>query len=158
MRLLALALPFVCLSLQACGDDQTTKPTDTALDTTAAETQAETAQADTQETSETAAPAKVDAACAEQGYTDCFHNGDCAAAERCEDMSSSALEIPCCVVGTRGTGEAGVACTTENDCAAALCIQANDGPSLCSKVCMTDADCPAAAAKCAVIGACVPAE
>jgi hypothetical protein len=167
------------LVLGACGDDGSKASADTVRDTTAGDT-AETAQdapesldtrgddtapdsagetsPDTADTADTAdAPARVDAACSEQGYDDCFHNGDCEAAERCEDMSASDLQIPCCVPGARGTGEAGVPCADENDCASALCISTNDGPFLCSKVCQGDGDCPPAAARCSAIGACVPA-
>ena len=158
MRLSSVIISL-CLSLSACGDDDS-KPADTtAADTTAADTSApetveETATPDT--TADTT-PAKVDAACSEQGYTDCFHNGDCEASERCENMSANDVQIPCCVTGARGTADAGVACVNENDCASALCISMNDGPFLCSKVCQDDSECPPAAAKCSAIGACVPA-
>lgn len=172
----SLVIAIFCLSSSACGDDDS-KPADTtggdtaSPDTTAdtsapeVEVQEETSAPDAAEdtsadtspdtTADTTPPAKVDEACSEQGYTDCFHNGDCAEAERCEDMSASELEIPCCVTGPRGTADAGVACTSENDCASGLCISYNFGPLLCSKVCESDAECPPAAAKCSVIGACV---
>lgn len=165
----------LCVSFVACGDDDskpadsaspdTTTPDtatpDTTADTGVPEVDEDTSAPDTSVPGDASAdatpPAKVDAACSEAGYTDCFHNGDCADTERCENMSASDLEIPCCVTGARGTADAGVACTNENDCASGLCISYNEGPFLCSRVCASDAECPPAAARCSAIGACVPA-
>ncbi len=125
-------------------------------DTTPADT------ADTEDTStpevEVSEPTKVDAACSEAGYSECFINDDCQASERCENMSANDVEIPCCVTGARGTKVAGEACTSENECDTSLCISYNDGPQLCSKPCDgSGTDCPAAAAEC-VFGLCVPGE
>jgi hypothetical protein len=165
MRFL-IALAFLLPT--ACGDDD--KPTDTTPETTAevtpetvAEVTPETVAEVTPETvaevtpevvEETTEPTKVDAACSEGGYTDCFINADCEASQRCENMSANEVEIPCCVTGARGTKVAGEPCTSENECDTSLCISYNEGPQLCSRPC-DDTPCPAAASEC-VFGLCVP--
>jgi len=126
-----------------CGDTSPADTTDTSTPETAAEV-------------EVSAPTRVEAACSEAGYAECFINDDCQAGERCENMSANDVEIPCCVAGARGTKVAGEACTSENECDTSLCISYNDGPRLCSKPCDgSGTDCPAAASAC-IFGFCVP--
>ena len=158
MRFL-IALAFLLPT--ACGDDD--KPSDTTqVETTAEVTPETTAEVTPETTAETVAettpettePAKVDEACAEAGYAECFINADCEASQRCENMSANEIEIPCCVTGARGTKVAGEPCTTENECDTSLCISYNEGPQLCSRPC-DDTPCPAAASEC-VFGLCVP--
>lgn len=184
MRLMTIPLcSCFVLAFAACGDDDkdggdTTNTTDTQEEVARADTSTpdtfadvphgETAEPDTAgpDTTEpadttpaetdTAEPARVDEACSEAGYTDCFINDDCPAAERCQNMSANEVEIPCCVPGVRGTGAAGVPCTNENECASSLCISYNDGPFLCSAPCDgSEGACPEAAPEC-VFGLCVP--
>ena len=71
----------------------------------------------------------------------CFSNYDCPASEKC--YAEPNTFDPKCVAGPRGTGVAGVACTTENDCASALCVEAATGQGMkCSDRCATDQNCP----------------
>ena len=77
------------------------------------------------------------ASCDEGGLTACFYNGDCAEAERCEDVGDGTLEVACCVMGARGTKTVGDECTSENECDSGLCVQRNDDPYICSKPCST---------------------
>ena len=132
---------------------------DTISDTSAPdtpETSTPETTTDAAETADTTEPAKVEAACDEAGYSECFSNDDCQASERCQNMSANDVEVPCCITGARGTKGAGEACTGENECETSLCISYNDGPQLCSKPCDGSAsDCPAAASDC-VFGLCVP--
>ncbi|MCU0700592.1 MAG: hypothetical protein MUC96_29130 [Myxococcaceae bacterium] len=59
-----------------------------------------------------------------------------------------------CVVGARGTGVPGTVCTTEQDCASALCVEARDGGSRCSRLCSAPTDCPPELPRClSVFGA-----
>ena len=174
-----IASALVLLAFAACGDDASSTDTasDTAADTsgevspdTTADTTADTADSapdttvdtaadtgdDTPDTAgDTAENPRVDEACSEQGYTDCFINDDCVAAERCENMSANDVEIPCCVVGPRGTGQTGEPCDSENDCETSLCISLNEGPLLCSAPCAGPEECPESATDCK-FGLCVP--
>lgn len=171
MRLPTL-LTVLSLSLMpvfaACDDDEKSTTPDTAADTAGDSASPDTTTPDTTEpdtTADSAAdtttpdasePAKVDAACSEAGYSDCFINADCQASERCQNMSANDVEIPCCITGARGTKVAGEPCTGENECDTSLCISYNDGPQLCSMPCPEDgSDCPPAASAC-VFGLCVP--
>lgn len=82
----------------------------------------------------------------------CFSNYDCPASEKC--YAEPNTFDPKCVAGPRGTGVAGVACTTENDCASALCVEAATGQGMkCSDRCAGPQDCPASLPRCVnVIG------
>jgi len=75
------------------------------------------------------------------GSKDCFANKDCPAERRCQNAGTDSVPVPCCVVGQRGSGVAGAACTGELDCESGVCI-AGAGPYLCSKDCASAADCP----------------
>lgn len=66
----------------------------------------------------------------------CSFNNDCHLELRCSCDGDCA-----CVEGARGTGRNGVdACEVGEDCATALCVEANDG-FVCSGPCSVDADC-----------------
>ena len=183
MRFFPTLLTVLSLSLlpvfAACDDDEKSMA-DTTSDTTADTTSPDTSVPDATEpdtnvpdtnlpdtgtpdtgtpdtgSPDTSEPVKVEAACSEGGYSDCFINADCEASERCQNMSANDVEIPCCITGARGTKVAGEACTSENECDTSLCISYNDGPQLCSMPCPEDgSDCPPAASAC-VFGLCVP--
>ena len=79
--------------------------------------------------------------CDELSTIACFANNECEATDRCENMGTDDEQVPCCVAGTRGTGQAGETCVDENDCESAVCIAGN-GPYMCSKTCTTADDCP----------------
>ncbi len=85
--------------------------------------------------------------CEEVAGTDCFSNYDCPETMRCENVGPSAQPVPCCVVGSRGTGRVGEPCTSENDCASGVCVE-QEGSGLCSDVCTGPEDCPAAMGRC----------
>lgn len=75
----------------------------------------------------------------------CSFNDDCVPQERCGCDETSGCR---CAPGVRGTGEAGVtACTSGDDCASALCVEAHGG-SLCSRACATGDDCPPGLPRC----------
>ncbi len=88
--------------------------------------------------------------CGDIGAADCFGNNECASADRCENVGDEANPVPCCVPGVRGTGTAGDACVSENDCDSGVCVAGN-GASLCSKTCATADDCPATMKDCTYI-------
>ena len=79
------------------------------------------------------------AMCAGDTPTACFANGECAADQRCEDLSGA--DMPCCVVGARGAKETGAECDSENECASGVCIGRNDDPNICSEDCGATMDC-----------------
>jgi hypothetical protein len=88
-------------------------------------------------------------ACSELGATDCFTNEDCAADERCENVGSADVIVPCCQAGARGEGPLGAPCSGENACASSLCIV--DDPAacgICTGPCASPADCPAELPQC----------
>ncbi len=90
--------------------------------------------------------ATLDATPADSSGRVCSFNRDCPEAERCECDESTGCR---CLLGSRGTGEAGrTPCTSGNDCASALCVEANGGTSLCSDGCASPSDCPAALPRC----------
>ena len=148
--------------LGACGDDDAsgtdTATTDTVESDTATETDtsvADTAEADTTEADTAAADTveadtlpSVDDNCAEASLEECFSNHDCEGDERCQDISTSAFEIPCCVTAPRGSAAAGETCVDAEDCASGLCVSRNDGPYLCTDTCTDVGDCPANMQEC----------
>ncbi len=76
----------------------------------------------------------------------CSFNRDCITSERCVCDDSTGCS---CAPGVRGAGLPGVTrCTSGNDCASALCVEANGGFSLCSDACTAPDDCPAALPRC----------
>ncbi len=76
----------------------------------------------------------------------CSFNRDCVTAERCVCDDAAGCR---CAPGTRGAGVSGVTrCTSGNDCASALCVEANGAFSLCSDTCAAPVDCPAALPRC----------
>lgn len=76
----------------------------------------------------------------------CSFNRDRIPAERCGCDETAGCR---CAPGPRGAGLAGVAaCTSGDDCASALCVEASGGGSLCSDACAVDAECPAALPRC----------
>ena len=89
--------------------------------------------------------------CASQGTNACFSNNDCASGERCEDISSSQIIVPCCVPGERGMKSAGEVCDAmagQVECKTAVCIAGSSGPPRCSKTCQSESDCPEEMKKC----------
>jgi len=125
-------------------------------DTAEADTSvADTAEADTTEADTAAADTveadtlpSVDDNCAEASLEECFSNHDCEGDERCQDISTSAFEIPCCVTAPRGSAAAGETCVDAEDCASGLCVSRNDGPYLCTDTCTDVGDCPANMQEC----------
>ncbi len=97
-----------------------------------------------------AAPIAIDAAvdapaaCLTPNACPCFSNDDCPAGTRCHAADPQHVY---CEPGTRGTTPAGGACTGENDCASALCVDGTD-TTRCSKLCMSNTDCPAELPRC----------
>lgn len=88
--------------------------------------------------------------CAAIGSKECFANLECAADRRCKNVGTASDPIACCVPGLRGTKAAGELCTSEDDCASAVCI-AKSGASRCSKDCASVADCPTGMKDCKAI-------
>ena len=89
-------------------------------------------------------------ACSEISAVSCFSSYECATAERCETVNAD-FGLACCTTGARGTGAAGVPCTTGSDCQSAICINRNDGAYYCSATCSSVADCPANMQQCLAI-------
>ena len=169
-RLALLALAALPLAA-ACGDDGASTPTpDTVAVDSAAPADTATVEdtaalpdtavaADTAVAPDTAAPADTSIAqdtslptvtnnCAEAGLAECFSNLDCPEAERCQNVSDNAFEIPCCVGAPRGATATGGSCVTAEDCASGLCLSRNDGPYLCTGACEDVDDCPANMQEC----------
>jgi hypothetical protein len=88
--------------------------------------------------------------CDELSTIACFANNECESDRRCQNAGTDTDPVPCCVLGARGTGQAGDPCTNENDCESGVCI-AGSGPYMCSKPCTTEADCPAGMKDCKYI-------
>lgn len=87
---------------------------------------------------------QIVAACSEINATDCFANMDCPEQQRCQNMGSAELAVPCCVDGTRGQDPVGHSCSMtdgELTCASGLCIEGSAG-TLCSGTCSDVSDCP----------------
>jgi hypothetical protein len=79
----------------------------------------------------------------------CVFNRDCPDDERCvcDERAGCA-----CLLGPRGTGRAGeTVCTSGNECASALCVEANGGVSRCSDACDAPGGCPAALPRCVAV-------
>ena len=125
----------------------TTEVADTAVADTADTFVADTAEATDTAAADTSLPS-VDDNCAQASLEECFSNHDCAAAKRCQDISSSGFEIPCCVSAPRGTAAVGATCVDAEDCASGLCVSRNDGPYLCTDTCDDVNDCPANMQQC----------
>ncbi len=81
----------------------------------------------------------------------CFSNDDCGPGFRCVSEDNTGTQV-WCVPGARGTGAPGDVCTVEGDCASALCVEPNMGPSRCSRLCETANDCPPTLPRCLYIG------
>lgn len=81
----------------------------------------------------------------------CFSNDDCPPAETCHSFDSTGERIYC-VPGARGTSPAGAPCTSEADCASALCIESDKAGHLCSALCVDAGSCPPALPRCIYIG------
>ncbi len=92
--------------------------------------------------------------CAEINGDSCFSNYDCAASERCADLSGDETDI-CCIPGDRGTGEAGDLCDEGVDgqefCESGVCLSRNDSPYMCTTTCDSADECPASMSECGVI-------
>ncbi len=95
--------------------------------------------------------------CDEAGLEGCFANVDCQAEEVCRDIGSTAVEVPCCIVGERGTAELGDVCEGEPDdyCASGVCAERNDEGAICSEVCSGPGECPDGYV-CENVGLCFP--
>ena len=162
---ISLALPFLVAILTGCGDDgaSSTSSSSGGGQGGAAST-ASSAGGSTMDGSPTGSggqgggdacpagdpPALLGAnSCGELGATDCFTNEDCAADERCENVGTADVIVPCCQAGARGEGPLGAPCSGENACASSLCIV--DDPAvcgICTGPCASPADCPAELPQC----------
>lgn len=101
-------------------------------------------------TTDAAADAAVPTSCAERALTECFGHPDCPAAERCENIATPALPVPCCVPGPRGELPAGADCSMVDGqiaCASGVCIE-DGATATCSTPCDDPGDCPAALPRC----------
>ncbi len=81
----------------------------------------------------------------------CFSSDDCAPTFRCFSEDTTGTNI-WCLPGPRGAGVAGDLCTSETDCASALCIEPRVGAKRCSQLCDAPADCPSTLPRCLAIG------
>ncbi|MGI5865282.1 MAG: hypothetical protein ACOX6T_24955 [Myxococcales bacterium] len=93
--------------------------------------------------------------CDDIGADNCLSNLDCAANEVCGELGED-MAFGCCVLGTRGQGEAGEACTSGADCAIGLCLERDDGAMFCSGECEGSLDCPVTMYCGNFFGWCVP--
>ncbi|MFN3199761.1 MAG: hypothetical protein ACE366_15265 [Bradymonadia bacterium] len=87
--------------------------------------------------------------CEAGGYTECFSNYDCEAADRCLALDGDGFVV-CCVPGERGDLQAGEDCSMvegQRACASSLCFETNQG-SWCSDQCQGPGDCPAMFPRC----------
>ncbi|MER2559700.1 MAG: hypothetical protein ABTQ32_03215 [Myxococcaceae bacterium] len=89
--------------------------------------------------------------CAVKTDCPCFSSDDCAPTFRCFSEDTSGTNI-WCLPGPRGAGVAGDVCTSETDCASALCIEPRVGAKRCSQLCDAPADCPSTLPRCLAIG------
>ena len=75
----------------------------------------------------------------------CYSNADCESSYHCAwnplVTNVDQVTITCCVLGPRGTGDAGTACTTMDDCASGVCAYTPSGP-VCSQSCTGEAGAP----------------
>lgn len=95
-----------------------------------------------------AAQQAIDAAlCVTPADCPCFSNYDCPPTHVCRSVDATVA----CVAGTRGTGAAGSTCTSEDDCASALCVEAATGMR-CSDICRSAQTCPAELPRCISLG------
>jgi hypothetical protein len=162
---LALALPLLLASLVGCGDDGASSASSSSGGGQGGDgSTASSAGGSTMDGSPTGSggqgggdacpagdpPALLGAnSCGELGATDCFTNEDCAASERCENVGTADVIVPCCQPGARGEGPLGAPCSGENACASSLCIVGDGGScGLCTGTCASAADCPAELPQC----------
>jgi len=137
------ALPLV-LALAACEGTPAPAPSADASPDTSPDT-AVVADASPDVPDDGALDASPDVA-ADSSLRACSFNRDCPEGERCSCDETTGCR---CLAGPRGTGASGVArCTSGDDCASALCVEANGGFSLCSDACAAAGDCPAALPRC----------
>jgi hypothetical protein len=105
------------------------------------------------------APAAADAgldapaaSCTAPGECPCFSNYDCADTHACTSLDDTGENV-WCLEGERGSGEAGVPCEDETDCASALCVEDSEGGFRCSDICEEDNNqCPEELPRCLFIG------
>ncbi|MCB9542528.1 MAG: hypothetical protein H6703_08780 [Myxococcales bacterium] len=88
--------------------------------------------------------------CADRALAECFGHPDCPAAERCENIATPELPVPCCVPGPRGELPAGADCSMVDGqiaCASGVCIE-DGATATCSTPCDDAADCPPSLPRC----------
>jgi hypothetical protein len=80
----------------------------------------------------------------------CYANVDCPSADHCTLSGlNDGAPVTCCVLGPRGTFDAGATCTSLDQCPTAICAYTADYQSqVCSPMCSSNADCPAALPVC----------
>jgi hypothetical protein len=142
MPLTRAAVVTLALALVACGGESSTPaPTDASrADLTTVDAVAKDVAV-----IDAAVDVAVDAGSREAGGT-CSFNQDCIATERCSCTESSGCR---CVVGARGRGRPGAdTCNSGDECASAVCVEANGGVSRCSAPCASASDCPAELPRC----------
>lgn len=99
-----------------------------------------------------APPADADLrVCAVAGDCACFSNADCPAETRCHALDDSGTEV-WCLPGARGAGALGEACTIDDDCASALCVEDANAELRCSILCTDETDCGGTLPRCLYIG------
>lgn len=142
MPLTRAAVASLALTLVACGGESATPAP---VDASRADVTATDAVAKDVATIDAVVDVAMDAGSREAGGT-CSFNADCIAAERCSCSESAGCR---CVVGPRGTGRPGAdTCNSGDECASAVCVEANGGVSRCSTPCASASDCPAELPRC----------
>lgn len=89
--------------------------------------------------------------CAVKTDCPCLSSDDCAPTFRCFSEDTTGLNV-WCLPGPRGAGVAGDPCTSQTDCASALCVEPRVGPNRCSQLCDVPADCPSTLPRCIALG------
>lgn len=167
MRTSSITLCLLILFFVGCSDDSAPPPDARAdaggdvasvHDLASGDTHADSASSDTRADSannpDTLAGDIASGACAPLGANECFSNDDCLIERRCEEVDVGGGELwACCVIGARGTLEAGETCTDQNQCASAVCISVGTtmDNGRCSKPCVTAQDCPVGMQDCKLI-------
>jgi hypothetical protein len=142
MPLMRVTLVTLAFALVACGGENATPAP---VDASRAEVSTTDVVVKDTATIDATVDVEMDAGSREAGGT-CSFNQDCVAAERCSCTTSEGCR---CVVGARGTGRPGTdTCNSGDECASAVCVEANGGVSRCSTACAGASNCPTELPRC----------